>query len=60
MHEGDELFHVEINHVDKKKFITTKKKCSNQLNSGAFQMTKKKIFESIKSGGITNDEEKNI
>ena len=42
MHEGDELFHVEINHVDKKKFITTRKKCSNQLNSGAFQMTKKK------------------
>ena len=33
MHEGDELFHVEINHVDKK-----------------YRTTKKKIFESIKSG----------
>ena len=76
MYEGDGLFHVEINHVDKKNSLNDeeklfqsiksggitndKEKYSNQLNPGALQTTKKKIFESIKSGGITNDEGKNI
>ena len=50
------------------------KKYLNQLNPGTLQITKEKIFvksggitndeekifESIKSGGITNDEEENI
>ena len=33
-----------------------KKKYSNQLNLGVLQTAKKNIFESIKSGRITNDE----
>ena len=76
MYEGDELFHAEINHVDKKNsqndeeklfqsiksggITNDKEKYLNQLNPAALQTTKKKIFESIKSEGITNDEGKNI